>query len=115
MRVALTMWVSMMMVGAVAACDGAVSERAATIGALEGDSAAGAALYETHCQGCHGDDARSGSAGENLVDEVREEEGEFIDTILRGKENGAMPAFDETLSDQEIADILAHLADLAES
>jgi|GEM_PF-1477785 len=86
--------------------------RVADIGGLSGDATAGAGLYETHCLACHGDDARSGSAGENLADEVAEEQDEFIEAILEGKDNGAMPAFADTLSDQEIADILAHIASL---
>jgi mono/diheme cytochrome c family protein len=101
------MWMAVLSCG-LAAC----GDRVSAIDALEGDATAGAALYETHCQGCHGDDARSGSAGENLAGQVVDERSEFIQAILRGKENGAMPSFEQTLSDQEIADILAHIADL---
>jgi cytochrome c oxidase cbb3-type subunit 3 len=86
--------------------------RVGDIAGLDGDATAGAALYETNCQACHGADARSGSAGENLADEVGGEQDEFIQVILDGKDNGAMPAFADTLSDQEIADILAHIGSL---
>lgn len=97
---------------AVVACgEPAATGRVGDIGGLTGDPTAGADLYETHCLACHGEDARSGSAGENLVDEVTEEQDEFIEAILEGKDNGAMPAFADTLSDQEIADILAHIAE----
>lgn len=96
----------------VAACgDTGVAGRAADIDALSGDAAAGTALYETHCLACHGADARSGSAGEDLVDEVGEG-GEFIEAILEGKDGGAMPAFAETLSDQDVADIVAYITGL---
>ena len=74
-------------------------------------SAAGQGLYEVNCESCHGADARSGSANENLAGEVEEELGEYADVVLSGKGNGEMPAFD-TLTDQEIADILAYIATL---
>lgn len=77
----------------------------------EGDAVAGEGLYTTHCASCHGGDAKSGSAGENLVEEVGEED-EFFNVVVAGKDNGAMPAFGDELSDQEIADIMAWVATL---
>jgi mono/diheme cytochrome c family protein len=102
----------MMWIAVVSCALAACGDRVAAIDALEGDVTSGAALYETHCQACHGDDARSGSAGENLAGKVVDEKDEFSQAILNGKDNGTMPNFDDTLSDQEIADILAHIADL---
>jgi mono/diheme cytochrome c family protein len=97
----------------VVACgDPAATGRVADIGGLTGDATAGAALYETHCLACHGQDACSGSAGENLVRNVTEEQDEFGVVILDGKDNGAMPAFADTLGDREIADILAYIGSL---
>lgn len=75
-----------------------------------GDATAGQDLYTTNCETCHGADAKSGSAGENLVGEVGEQS-EFISAIQNGKDNGAMPAFPE-LSDQDIADIIAYVETL---
>jgi cytochrome c oxidase subunit 2 len=96
----------------VVGCDGGGgSDRANTIAGLSGDAASGETLFTAQCASCHGADAKSGSANENLVEAVGEG-AEFIDVVLDGKDNGAMPAFKDTLSDQEIADIIAWLETL---
>ena len=84
-------------------------ERTADVLALTGDATNGATLYGTHCAGCHGDDGRSGSVGEDIVHELGDDGAEVIDTMITG--DGDMPAFDQ-LSDQEMADIVAHMKTL---
>ena len=82
------------------------SDRATAIAGLSGDTGSGEALFGVHCAACHGADRAGTAAGPDIRDEV-DEGGEVIDIILNGK--AAMPSFADTLSDQEVADILAFL------
>ncbi len=81
--------------------------RVEEIKSLTGDAAAGATLFTGNCARCHGEDARSGSAGADLPAVANEDPDRAIETILTG--NIVMPRFGEQLSDQQIADVLAHL------
>jgi len=89
-----------------AGSDDGGSDRATDIAGLTGDTGAGEALYGLHCAACHGADRAGTASGPDIRNEV-DEAGEVIDIILEGE--AAMPSFSETLSDQEIADILAFL------
>lgn len=82
------------------------SDRATTIAGLSGDTGAGEATYGVHCAVCHGADRAGTASGPDIRDEV-DEAGEVIEVILGGE--GTMPAFADTLSDQEIADIVTFL------
>ena len=93
----------------VAACSFAISacgsDRSTAIADLTGDTTSGETLYGANCASCHGADRAGTSAGPDIRGEI--EGGETIDVILNGEDT--MPAFADTLSDQEIADILAFL------
>ncbi|MEQ1504815.1 MAG: cytochrome c [Myxococcota bacterium] len=80
---------------------GCGDDRATAIADLTGDAEAGGVLYAQNCATCHADDG-SGGSGPALGGE--DDAVEMADVILSGSEE--MPAFD-TLSDQEIADIIA--------
>lgn len=70
--------------------------------------AAGAALYQQHCQSCHG--ARGEgvkNAGVALIEESGEEEAELRGVIRRGK--GKMPAFKDQLTEEQITAVIQHL------
>jgi mono/diheme cytochrome c family protein len=98
----------LVILAAITGC-GASSERAEQIANLTGDPSAGASLYITHCERCHGEDGQSGSAGVDLVGELHHGDAELIDVMILGKES--MPSFSQQ-SDQELADLLAHLRSL---
>ena len=87
--------------------DTAEESRAQTILALTGDAASGSTLYQTNCQGCHGADG-DGPVGTNLKGWVMTEES--VNAIIEGK--GSMPGFGNYLTDQEIADLSAHVETL---
>jgi mono/diheme cytochrome c family protein len=72
------------------------------ITSLNGDHTRGAALYQTNCAGCHG------ATGGEAARKAKSDPDEAASVILAGKES--MPGFEGTLTNQEIADILAHLA-----
>lgn len=92
----------------LAACGGAMNERAADIAALDGDATAGGDLYQTNCSACHGADGQGTSQGPNIVEEVAEHSDEStISTILNGEDE--MPAFEDTFTDEEAADLVAFL------
>ena len=90
----------------LAACGG--DARIEGILALTGDAAAGEAVFTANCESCHGVAAAGGSAPE-LASHFETNE-EHIEAIVYGEEE--MPAFGDSLSDQEIADVAAYLSDL---
>lgn len=107
------------------ACQSADQARIDDVLALTGDVDSGAALYATHCAECHGAAGEGGSGGA-LAGEGEDAE-ELVEVILFGDEEdedeggeeeeddedeedeGTMPAFEEVLTDQEVADIVAWL------
>ena len=78
---------------------------------LEGDAAAGEAVYaENGCGGCHTLEAAgsSGNIGPNLDDSQPDLE-LAIDRVTNGA--GAMPAFGDQLEPQQIADVAAFVVE----
>lgn len=76
---------------------------------VEGDAAAGNAVYASAgCGGCHTLAAAgsSGSVGPNL-DDSKPDLGLALDRVTNGR--GAMPAFGEDLSEKQIADVAAYV------
>lgn len=72
--------------------------------ALSGDAAAGAPLYASNCAGCHGEDGKGGSFDEAVTGSS---ENKVASIVLSG--DGSMPSYQDKLSDQEIANIIAHI------
>jgi len=78
---------------------------------VEGDAAAGEAIYaENGCGGCHALEAAgsSGDIGPNL-DESQPDLELAIDRVTNGA--GAMPAFGDQLEPQQIADVAAYVVE----
>ncbi len=87
----------------------------------DGDAAAGAKLYKRYCRGCHGADGRGG--GHTFMPHVQNltkkdyielvPDGYLYLVIAEGGEavgkNSYMPAWESTLSEQDIKDIIAHI------
>jgi mono/diheme cytochrome c family protein len=73
-------------------------------GSGNGDPTAGKAVYDVHCAGCHG---ASGEGSGNYPSVAGEGGSEAIDIVTNGDD--AMPAFGGTLTEQEIADVVAYL------
>jgi mono/diheme cytochrome c family protein len=74
--------------------------------------ARGRALYEAECAFCHGEDARGGDMGSNIIRSrhvLNDNNGERLLPILRGQgvEGTMMPRFN--FSDQQAADLAAFL------
>lgn len=90
----------------------------------DGDADTGAKLYKRYCAGCHGTDGRGGAHTfmphvQNLTKKDYIElvsDGYLYLVIAEGGEavgkNSYMPAWQSTLSEQEIKDIIAHIRDL---
>ena len=78
------------------------------VNSATGDTAVGADIYAANCASCHGGSAQGGS-GPSIAG-VSDSNG-VIDTILYGTEG--MPGFADTLSDQDISDLLAYLGSLS--
>lgn len=78
---------------------------------ITGDATAGADVYAANCASCHGADGTGDDANgfPNLVEEAPE--AAEIEEYVRDGE-GVMPAFEGTLDDQEIADVVAYVESL---
>ena len=78
-----------------------------------GDAAAGREQFAATCAACHGADA-SGQGSVPAIDDAvaRLGVGQVRTTIEEGR--GGMPAFGGTLDEQQIDDVVAHLAELSE-
>lgn len=74
-----------------------------------GDSAAGKGIFTANCAGCHtlSDAGASGAVGPNL-DDLKPDEAAVTTVVSNGR--GAMPSFQGTLSDQQIADVAAYVS-----
>lgn len=80
-------------------------------GAAEGNAEAGAQLFaDNGCGNCHTLEAAgsTGTIGPNL-DELQPSFEAAVEQITNG--GGAMPAFGDTLSDQEIRDLAAYVVE----
>jgi len=95
-----------------------------TAPAAGADAVEGGQLYKRYCAGCHGADGRGGAHTfmphiENLTEKghIDQLTDEYLVTVI--KEGGPavgkssyMPAWGKTLSDQQVADIIAHIREL---
>lgn len=81
---------------------------------LEGDPVAGKSIFVTNCASCHtlGDAGTTGTIGPNL-DESGPSFQHVLDRVTHGR--GVMPPFEDTLSEQEIADVAAFVSESAGS
>jgi cytochrome c oxidase cbb3-type subunit 3 len=74
----------------------------------------GKAMFTSNCAACHAVNA-TGLAGPNLTDDyyldVKKVE-DFLDVIRKGRNNGAMPAWENRLSSKEIALLASYVASL---
>jgi mono/diheme cytochrome c family protein len=81
-------------------------------GGAAGDAAAGKAVFTQNCGSCHtmADAGTSGTVGPNL-DDLKPDAATVQSQVENG--GGGMPAFSGTLSEQEIADVSAYVAENA--
>lgn len=89
---------------------GSSSGDSGSASSASGDTSSGASLYASYCASCHGSDAQGGY-GPALAG--ISDSNAVIDMILNGGDG--MPSFSGSLSDQDIADILAYLGSLGGS
>ncbi len=83
---------------------------------LTPEESAGYAVFRTHCAGCHYANSGAGLHGPGLLGLYRKpylpsgappSDARVAATILRGR--GTMPAFQNTLGDEELAHLLDYL------
>lgn len=70
-----------------------------------GDAAAGATIYADNCESCHGADGTGGGTYPDLTAGI--ESNEVVEVVTNGE--GDMPAFGESLSEQDILDVAAYV------
>jgi mono/diheme cytochrome c family protein len=89
---------------------GSATERR-RISVLHGNQARGARLFDHHCKTCHGTGGSGGVAlalnQEGLLQYADEQF--LLQTLLKGRGNAGMPGWN-ILGDQELSDLLAHMA-----
>ena len=71
----------------------------------EGDPTAGQQVFEDNCSGCHGLDGHGGNGGPSLAGVTDVEH--VVAQVTNG--GGGMPAFEDTLSAQQIQDVTAYV------
>lgn len=82
----------------------------------QGRTVAVTRLYNENCANCHGDRGEGGGAGtktlntRELFDQKHDRP--FFDVIKNGLPNAAMPAYADTLSDEEIWGLVVHIREL---
>ena len=82
------------------------TSRADAIAKLTGNATEGKPVYTQNCVSCHGDNAKSGSAGKDLTGQSASS---AYTQILEG--GGGMQSF-SNLTDQQIANVWAHVLTL---
>jgi len=84
--------------------------REGSIVKLTGDAANGGALFTSNCATCHGADGKGTTSGVDLHAPAKNDsEEEIVSTILNGRSGTAMQPWASTFSDQQIADLYAHI------
>lgn len=78
-------------------------------GGVEGDPAAGEAVFVANCGTCHtlSDAGTTGNVGPNL-DDSQPPEDLVVDRVTNGR--GQMPPFKDSLSEQQIQDVAAYVS-----
>jgi quinohemoprotein ethanol dehydrogenase len=76
----------------------------------EGDASAGAAVWSDNCAGCHGLDGGGANGGPSLVGNEQAMDPERVRAQVANG-GGGMPAFKDTLSEQQIDDVTAHVTE----
>ena len=96
---------------------GVLSADAASLIKMSADAEslkAGATIFAANCISCHARDG-SGLTGPNLTDEKYvnvEKITDFVDVVSKGRNNGAMPAWGNRLSPNDIVRVAAYAASL---
>jgi mono/diheme cytochrome c family protein len=88
------------------ACAGAVAQDGKTFAPEQ--ISKGAALYETHCQNCHGPRLANPEWAKDLRKFPREDHARFVDTVTYGVRN--MPSWDDVLKPDDIEALWAYVA-----
>lgn len=78
---------------------------------LDGDAVAGADVYDSTCAGCHGADGTGGSGSDLTAVVPGQSREDLVLVLVNGIDGTSMVSYDDTLEDQEIADVVAYLLD----
>jgi quinohemoprotein ethanol dehydrogenase len=76
----------------------------------EGDAEAGKSVWADNCAGCHGLDGTGANGGPNLVGNEQAVNPEQVRAQVTNG-GGGMPAFKDTLSEQQISDVTAYVTE----
>lgn len=76
----------------------------------EGDAEAGQSVWADNCAGCHGLAGGGANGGPNLVGNEQAMDPERVRAQVANG-GGGMPAFKDTLSEQQISDVTAYVTE----
>ena len=76
----------------------------------EGNPEAGASVWSDNCAGCHGPEGTGANGGPNLVGNEQAMDLERVRAQVTNG-GGGMPAFKDTLSEQQISDVAAYVTE----
>ena len=76
----------------------------------EGDAVAGKAVWDDNCSGCHGLNGTGGNGGPSLADNPNAADPVKVQAQVTNG-GGGMPAFKDTLTQQQINDVAAHVSE----
>ena len=75
----------------------------------------GRGVFASNCASCHGQNAGGGMAAPNLTDDHYinvTQKADFLDVVLKGRRNGAMPGWAGKLSDTDLIAVTGYVASL---
>lgn len=75
----------------------------------QGDVDNGSKVYESNCLSCHGQEGAGGNGPALQGDDVASDYDKTVKQVKNG--GGGMPAFEGTLSEQEIADVSTYITE----
>ncbi len=78
---------------------------------LTGDPAAGADVYSSSCASCHAADGTGGTGNDLTASVPGQTREELTEILVEGIEGTSMVSYDDILSDQEMADVVAYMLD----
>lgn len=95
-------------------CGGGTPTRAETVAGLTGSATNGKSVYESTCSSCHGANAKGTATGSNLVAAVKARTAEsFLGSVINGVTGTVMTAYGNSMTDQQLADLLAYVKELS--
>lgn len=98
----------LLLVGAYGLAEMSSKQQAKAVAPVNGPTATGAQeVYTAYCTKCHGDDGKLGLVGASDLSATKLDDTEITTVVTHGK--GSMPAFEESLTPEQIKGVVDYL------